>query len=126
MSAKQSVRYSFNVRDGRYRYFKMASYLHNSVVRGHHIYKAIWSPELEERLDVSKDHGNPYDRFAVSVIREGQIVGHTPREISRILWSFISKGGSVVCEVTGHRRHGHGLEDPAPIILRLIKSCCEN
>ena len=83
-----------------------------SVVRGHHIYKEIWLPFVGERLSVSHEEGNGHDRHAVKIARDGVIVGHVPREISREVWFFIAHGGSVICEITGHRQHGIGLEVP--------------
>ena len=54
-----------------------------SVVRGHHVYKAVWTPRLGERLTVAPETGNSHDKFAVSVNKLGGIVGHGPRQLSR-------------------------------------------
>ena len=37
-----------------------------SVVRGHHVYKYIWTPGIGEELSVEKEPGNLHDSFAVS------------------------------------------------------------
>ena len=42
----------------------------------------------------------------------GTIVGHVPREFSRIFWFFLGRGGKIFCEVTGRRKHGKGLGVP--------------
>ena len=42
----------------------------HSVVRGHHVYKKIWTPYLGEILDLHPEVGNKYDRFAVVVIAQ--------------------------------------------------------
>ena len=81
-----------------------------SVIRGHHIYKELWTPVIGESLDVQREPSNPYDCSAVSVLRDGTVVGHVPREVRRPFQSFT--GGSITCEVLGHRRYGKGLEVP--------------
>ena len=58
------------------------------------------------------------------------IVGHVPHEVSTF---FIGHGGSIICEVTGHRRlsktawidHATIWEGPAYLCARLIKSAYE-
>ena len=37
------------------------------VVRGHHVYKSIWTPVLGEELSVEPENGNEHDRYAMSV-----------------------------------------------------------
>ena len=39
-----------------------------SVVKGHHVYKHIWTPEIGEKLSVKKEPGNVHDDFVVSVV----------------------------------------------------------
>ena len=53
------------------------------VIRGHHVYKAIWMPEIGEILECKQERGNPKDLYAISVIKNDTIVGHVPREKSR-------------------------------------------
>ena len=31
-----------------------------NLIRGHHIYKHLWTPFVSEQLDVEKEHGNKY------------------------------------------------------------------
>ena len=84
-----------------------------SVVRGHHIYKRIWTPVVGEKLLVTVEEGNPHDFRAVAVRKGGGvIVGHVPRELSRTLWYFLQRGGRGWCEITGRRKKGKGLEVP--------------
>ena len=85
---------------------------HNSVVRGHHIYKSIWTPYIGEVLPAAVEDGNEEDQYAVAVCKGGIVVGHTPRELSRILYFFLRHGGSIECRITGHRKCGVGLEVP--------------
>ena len=55
-----------------------------SVVHGHHMYKEGWSLVVGELLPVLQESSNIHDRRAVAVFRDGNIVGHVPRELSRI------------------------------------------
>ena len=49
------------------------------VIRGHRIYKEIWTPVIYEILICSQEHENSEDPFAVSVMKGDDIVGHVPR-----------------------------------------------
>ena len=40
-------------------------YLHESVVRGHHIYKRVWSPIIGDVLELLREEESEHDRFAV-------------------------------------------------------------
>ena len=66
-----------------------------SVIRGYHVYKSIWTPALGEKLSTDQERGNPEDRYAVSVLKSSTIVGHVPREISKLCWMFISREGHI-------------------------------
>ena len=44
-----------------------------SVVRGHHVYKHVWTPEIGEELSVKKEPGNLHDDFAVSVVFQAEL-----------------------------------------------------
>ena len=94
-----------------------------STVRGHHVYKAAWSPYIGEELPVQREVNNIHDDFAVAVLKNGNTVGHVPREISRVCWYFLHKSGSeMTCIVNGHRRRsevdGKGLVVPCMYIFR--------
>ena len=80
-----------------------------SVVREHHIYKSMRTPLLGEHLSVHPETGNSHDKYAVSVVKRGGIVGNFPRELLQTMWHFILHGGHVTCEVTGMRKLGNGL-----------------
>jgi len=84
----------------------------DSDIRGHHVYKNVWTPYLGEFLLVEQEDHNPEDCFAVAILKSGGIVGHVPREMSRIVWHFIEHDGTVSCEVTGPRKRGIGLVVP--------------
>ena len=94
----------------------LAIYYKESVVRGHHVFKRIWIPVVGEVLVVERERGNPEDRFAVSVLQDGTVVGHIPREFSKLCWDFLRHNDKMTCEVTGRRKRssveGKGLVVP--------------
>ena len=47
-----------------------------TFIREHHIYKNIWTPQLDELLEVSTEPDNSVDKFAVAVKKNQNIVGH--------------------------------------------------
>ena len=36
------------------------------IVRGFHMYQAVWSPVIGEELSTEREHGNPEDAFTVA------------------------------------------------------------
>lgn len=96
----------------------LLEYERESVVTGHHVYKSIWTPGMNEVLQVQRETTNEHDQYAVAVLKSGTIVGHVPRSISRICWFFLGRGGHIICKITGHRRFGKGLEVPCVYIFR--------
>ena len=85
----------------------------NSVIRGHHIYKAIWTPITGEQLFLKAEDRNEHDEHAVAVTNsEENVIGHMPRSLLPVSWFFIKNGGCIECVVTGHRKFGNGLEVP--------------
>ena len=96
-------------------------------MRGHHIYKEVWTPVTGEILTCARETVNLHDHFAVKVLRAGVIVGHLPKKISTICSLFLSKGGTISCQVSGNRRYSSdliqgGLE--VPCILKLEGDEC--
>ena len=94
----------------------LAIYCKESVVRGHHVFKRIWTPVVGEVLTVAREAGNTEDRFAVAVTKDDMVVGHVPCEFSKLCWHFLRHGGTIACEVTGRRKRssieGEGLVVP--------------
>ena len=49
------------------------------VIRGYHVYRKVWMPELGEVLLALKEDANIHYRFAVAMICEDLgVVGHVP------------------------------------------------
>ena len=82
------------------------------MIRGHHIYKSIWTPVVGEELTLQREDSNDHDIHAVAVVNDGDVVGHVPCLISRVSWFFLVRGGHIKCRVTGRRKFGNGLEVP--------------
>ena len=59
----------------------MEEYTIESVIRRHHIYKSIWHPILGEQLVLEREEGSGHDRYAVSVMKGGDIVGRVRLEL---------------------------------------------
>ena len=59
----------------------MCRYEKASVVKGHHIYKAVWTPVIGEGLHTKLEENNEH---AVAVILDGRTVCHLPRTISLV------------------------------------------
>ena len=70
-----------------------------SVVRGHHIYKRVWTPMLGEKLQIAIEDDNSNDARAVAVQKHGMVVGHLPRETAKVVWYFLRRGGSGWCNL---------------------------
>ena len=82
----------------------------NSVVRGYHVYKDIWTSARGEELQCQRETGNVHDLYAaVSVMRRGNIVGHISRKISTVCNLFIRQGGTITCVITGNRQYSADL-----------------
>ena len=77
----------------------------NSVTTGHHIYKDNWTPALNERIVCEREPENPHDRFAVCLRKEGHVVGHIPRSISKPCSYVLATGGTIYATVSGKREN---------------------
>ena len=47
-----------------------------SVVRGYHVYKEDWSPNIGDRFGVEVEETNIHDRYAVAVVVNDHITCH--------------------------------------------------
>ena len=81
-------------------------------IRGYHAYIDVWNPSLGDILLLRRE---PDDRFAVTVINDGEVVGHIPYNISNAVSQFLRRDYKAFAEVTGdkvNRGGGYGLEIP--------------
>ena len=72
----------------------------DSCIRGHHIFKNIWTPAIGEQLPCRREIGNNKDWNAVAILRDCTMVGHVPRKISAACALFLQREGSIHCVVT--------------------------
>ena len=49
-----------------------------SVVHGHHVYYASWTPSFGKILPVKREPANKYECLPVAVLKYGKVVGHVP------------------------------------------------
>ena len=47
------------------------------------MYKDIWTPTLGGKLSMTREPENHYDKYAVKVSKENEVVGHVPPDISK-------------------------------------------
>ena len=76
-----------------------------------------------DELLVQVEEHNTFDEFAVAVMKNSDVVGHVPREISKICWFFLQKRhSSITCRITDRRKlstvHGKGLVVPCIYIFK--------
>lgn len=99
-------------------------------IRGYHEYRFIWVPTLNEILHVELEPSNLHDGYAIAMKKKlpgflsESVVGHIPREVSRITHFIVVHGGRVSCRVADvhHRRSPlvqGGLEIPAEITVEM-------
>ena len=90
-------------------------------IRGHHVYKEVWTPEIGESLFCKHDErleAKELDENAVGTykkrIDEKLLVGHLPIELSKLINFFIDiENNHVHAVVTGKRIREVGLSVPA-------------
>ena len=92
-----------------------------SCIRGHHVYRARWTPVLGEQLQCHREIDNNRDRYAVAVRKDTLTVGHLPKRISELAWYFLRIGGSITCEVSGRRCYSYDLPQGGVEVPCLLK-----
>lgn len=103
----------------------------SSCIKGYHIYKAIWSPSVGDKLECHREPTNIKDCYAVAVVYKCHMdvddddttVGHLLWRISGVCSLFLRHGGCIECKITTRRRYSSdlsqgGLEIPC---LRAVK-----
>ena len=85
----------------------------NSFIRGYHAYKDVWTPFIGKELLLRREPDNVKDRSAVTVLKDGCIVGHIPLNISVAVTYFLQRDyNKGFATVTGDKVNsaGYGLE----------------
>lgn len=93
----------------------------SAAVRGFHYYQKVWSPKPRESLNCGHEVNNAFDYFAIKTEenKSGKIVGHLPREISRITKFILDRGAKVIAVLitTNYRR--------SPLVQGGLEIACE-
>ena len=101
-----------------------------SVIRGHHIYKSVWTPTLGEKLNCREDdrkEAKQHDEYAIGTYLEAytgsELVGYVPMELSYLIYTFLraNDDNEVSAKVTGSRRLENGL-----VVLGTFKAWTPN
>ena len=75
-----------------------------SCIRGYHVCKDIWDAAIGEVLVCERELRNVEDCYAIAVTKDETVIGHLPRNLSRVcsLFTcvFIRRGGTIDCTVT--------------------------
>ena len=77
----------------------------------------IWTAKVGgKNFCLKSEIENQYDKFAVAIVLEERIVGHVPKNVSKIFHQFMKIPNCIIgCKVTGKRVNhgaGYGLEIP--------------
>ena len=74
-------------------------YVVETVVRGYHVYMAIWETAVGQILPCQHEVGNIHDPYAVElgIVEGGAVVGHVPRAVSSVCYLFLRKNGTLLC-----------------------------
>ena len=96
---------------------KQKQYDLDSFVRGYHDYMDIWKPKVgDENFCLKSENENQHGKFVVAIVLEERIVGHVPKNVSKIFHQFLKIPNCTIgCKVTGksvNREAGYGLEIP--------------
>ena len=102
----------------------------DSVIRGYHMYKEIWEASCRLVFPCLREVGNAFNPFAVSVVRDSDIIGHVPRKISATCSLILRNRSTVKCTVTGTHQFSRdlaqgGLEIPCQLTFEGEKEYIE-
>ena len=98
-------------------------------IRGYHEYIDIWTATVGDMLILKREPDNAKDVHAVAVLKDGQVVGHIPYNLSPTIEMFLRRDSNKgFAEVTGtkvNRGAGFGLEIPCKYRLYGPKPYCD-
>ena len=96
----------------------------DSFIKGYHVYQEFWYPELHEMLSAVPEPRNIVDKYAVSVQRDGEVVGHLMKgksgRFAKTIFYFLraDKKNDCTVVVTGkaiNRGDGEGMQVPCTL-----------
>ena len=74
-----------------------------SSIRGYHVYKSIWSPEIGETLSTKKEDNTPHDKFTVAVVKSKLRVGQYPKRNFKDMLVLSSQRGNYTLYSQGQK-----------------------
>ena len=95
-----------------------------TFIKGHHVYKDIWTPKQGEQLDFLMEPDNGMDKFTVCVKINDKIVAHLKRitsgRFAKAIFYFLRSDAhsSAWAKVTGKRFNlcdGEGMQIPCKL-----------
>ena len=92
-----------------------------AAVRRFYYYRKFWVSKPSQKLNCFYESDNPFDELAIKVCEEGHqvLVGHLPREISRVTKFFIDIVANITVTLTSdHYRR-------SPLVQGGIKIACK-
>lgn len=93
-----------------------------ATLRGYHAYLDNVSVRIGEILACEMELNNSHDKYAVSVKnQDGNLIGHVPKELSRLFNKLLKDYGELEAECIGNRFNagkGNGVE--IPVDYRLV------
>ena len=96
----------------------------NSFIKGYHVYQEVWSPELHEMLSSVPEPRNIVDKYAVSVQRDDEVVGHLMKgksgRFAKTIFYFLRADKKNDCTVVVtdkaiNRGDGEGMQVPCTL-----------
>ena len=105
---------------------KLSEYKLDSYVKGYHVYKDIWKPNIGDVLKTEREPRNPVDKYAVSVMqKKNLVVGHlkkgTSRKFAKLI-SYFLKNDRSLCDVIIKGKpvdfgDGEGMQVPCELLI---------
>ena len=80
-----------------------------TYIKGHHVYKEVWTPEVRKKPNVLMEPDNCVDKFSVFVEKDQTVVGHLkkgdPAKFAKTIFYFLRSDTYCNCytEVSGKR-----------------------
>ena len=90
---------------------RMEEFGRDGCIRGYHVFKEIWWEAIGEKLKCDREPENLCDHYTVAVKRSAMVIGHLPRQLSRVCLLFLRCGRVISSMETGleivQNRHGN-------------------
>ena len=93
-----------------------------TYIKGHHVYKDIWTPEIGEQLKVRIEPATCVDKYAVYVEKDKKVVRHLKKgeseKFAKIIFYFLRSGQYSSCIATASEKRSN-LKDGEDLQIRV-------